>query len=93
MQWGISDGGVFRECSLSKALEEKSLNIPAPSPLPGRSDPIPYMMVADEAFPLKKYIMKPYYNCICTYVYMLLPVVFRTFAMSCSATLLTSLLK
>ena len=30
----ISDGGVFRECSLSKALEEKSLNIPAPSPLP-----------------------------------------------------------
>ena len=56
----ISDGGVFRECSLSKALEEKSLNIPAPSPLPGRSDPIPYMMVADEAFPLKEYIMKPY---------------------------------
>lgn len=56
----ISDGGVFRECSLTKALEEKSLNIPAPSPLPGRSDPIPYMMVADEAFPLKEYIMKPY---------------------------------
>ena len=56
----ISDGGVFRECSLSKALEEKSLNIPAPSPLPGRNDPIPYMMVADEAFLLKEYITKPY---------------------------------
>ena len=56
----LSDGGVFRECSLSKALEEKSLNIPAPSPLPGRSDLIPYMMVADEAFLLKEYIMKPY---------------------------------
>ena len=56
----ISDGGVFRECSLSKALEEQSLNIPAPRTLPGRSDPIPYMLVADEAFPLKQYIMKPY---------------------------------
>ena len=56
----ISDGGVFRKCSLSKALEEKSLNIPAPRTLPGRSDLIPYMLVADEAFPLKEYIMKLY---------------------------------
>lgn len=56
----ISDGGVWRECSLSEAIEQGSLNIPAPSSLPGRSDPIPCMLVADETFPLKEYIMKPY---------------------------------
>ena len=56
----ISDGGVFKNSSLFAALEANSLNIPQPSPLPGGSSPIPYHLVADDAFPLKEYIMKPY---------------------------------
>ena len=34
--------------------------IPNPTPLPGTHIPFPYMIVADDAFPLKKYIMKPF---------------------------------
>ena len=56
----ISDGGVLKNSSLHPALEENTLNLPSPEPLPGNSDPIPYMIVADDAFPLKQYILKPY---------------------------------
>ena len=56
----ISDGGVFKNSSLSRALEENSLNLPSPTPLPGRSEPTPFLIVADDAFPLKNYILKPY---------------------------------
>jgi hypothetical protein len=56
----VADGGVFRNCSLSKALEENKLHIPPPEPLPNQSGHIPYMLVADDAFPLKEYLQKPY---------------------------------
>lgn len=56
----ISDGGVFKHSTLGQALEQNDLNIPAASPLPGRDIPSPYVIVADDAFPLKTYLMKPY---------------------------------
>lgn len=56
----IYDGGVFSRCSLSSALEENSVNIPGPQPLPGREKPMPFVIVADDAFAMKNYIMKPY---------------------------------
>ena len=57
---GISDGGVFRNCNLYRALEEKRLNIPNPTKLPGTQSLFPYVIVTDDAFPLKDYILKPY---------------------------------
>ena len=56
----ISDGGVFANSYIFKALEEKSLNIPNGKLLPGRENPLPYVIVGDEAFPLKTYLLKPY---------------------------------
>ena len=58
----ISDGGVFKNCSLYHALEHKTLHtcIPKASPLPGSNQAFPFVLVADDAFPLKDYIMKPY---------------------------------
>ena len=56
----ISDGGVFRNASLSKALEENSVNVPPPRNLPRGHDPLPFVVVADDAFPLKSYLVKPY---------------------------------
>lgn len=44
-----SDGGIFNDCSLKKAIETKSLNLPENS-----------VFVGDEAFPLKTYLLKPY---------------------------------
>ena len=56
----ISDGGVFAGCSLDEAMQKKTANIPKPQPAPGDERPISYSMVADEAFPLRENIMKPY---------------------------------
>ena len=56
----ISDGGVLKNYSLYQALEDKALKIPKESPLPGTDQGFPHVIVADDAFPLKEYIMKPY---------------------------------
>lgn len=56
----MSDGGVFQNCSLSTALETNSLNILKPKSFPGGDKSVPFVVVADDAFPLKPYIIKPY---------------------------------
>lgn len=56
----ISDGGVFRKSSFADALENGALHLPDPQPLSGRNMPIPYTIVADDAFALKENLMKPF---------------------------------
>ena len=56
----VSDGGIFRNSAFSEALENNSLNIPNPEPVPGERFPLFYVIVADDAFPLKENILKPY---------------------------------
>ena len=68
-QGRISDGGIYRNSSFKKALDQGHLNLPDPAPLPASSDPlwmhdennpVPYVFVADDAFPLGQNCMKPY---------------------------------
>lgn len=56
----ISDGGIFNRCSLSEQLENNTLHLPDPRPLPGRNRKVPFVVVADDAFAMRPYIMKPY---------------------------------
>lgn len=61
-----SDGGIFSHSTLGRSLENSTMNIPGPKPLPSLStgeaatEPLPHVLVGDEAFPLKKYLMRPY---------------------------------
>lgn len=41
-------------------MENHSLNIPAPIPLPGRKTSMPYFVIGDEAFQLNEHVMKVY---------------------------------
>ena len=69
-QGRISDGGAYCNSTFYKALENASLNSPDPVPLPGSDDPqwmfdqcnepIPYVLVADDAFPLGRHCMKTF---------------------------------
>lgn len=59
-QGRISDGGVFRNTSFFKKLEENDLILPPEKYLNGREKSVPYVFVADEAFPLTVNILKPY---------------------------------
>lgn len=60
MNGRISDGGIFWESDLAKALEKNWLNFPEDRPLPGRTKAVPCVIVADAAFTLSNYILKPY---------------------------------
>ena len=55
-----SDGGNWSQSRLKNGLEKITLNLPDPTPLPGRNYPLPYVCTGDDAFPLTAYMMKPY---------------------------------
>ena len=41
-------------------MENSFFNIPPPTVIPGSNIKLPYVIVGDEAFPLKPYLMRPY---------------------------------
>jgi len=58
-----NDAGVFAATSFGEALLQgnlDALDFPSPRSLPGTNDVIPYFLGADDAFPLKPEIMKPF---------------------------------
>ncbi|XP_049880381.1 putative nuclease HARBI1 [Pectinophora gossypiella] len=59
-QGRITDGGVFANTLLRKKIIERNLNLPRDCPLPGRTTPVPYVFVTDDAFPLEKHLLKPF---------------------------------
>ena len=52
------DGVVFQNASLSKAFKEKRFSISAARSLPGSDEELPFIVVVDDAFPLKSYLIK-----------------------------------
>ncbi|VEN44604.1 unnamed protein product [Callosobruchus maculatus] len=55
-----SDGGIFSNSVMGKALINGNLSIPPNKPLPGTNITLPHVIVGDEAFPLHKHVMRPY---------------------------------
>ncbi len=59
-QGRISNGGIFNDTSFAKGMELGTLNLPPEEPLaPGRPC-VPYVVVGDAAFALKRNLMNPY---------------------------------
>lgn len=60
-QGRISDGGVFKNTTLFKKLEKNELGLPEPSIIQiPYAIKVPYMILADKAFALNNYTMKPF---------------------------------
>lgn len=55
----VSDGGVFAASGMSSFLKNELPKLQSNN-LPGRSKTIPYVVIADDAFPLSIHLMKPY---------------------------------
>lgn len=55
-----SDGGTFKASALYKALQGRTLHLPEDNDLPGSSLRVPYVFIADEAYPLMPNLLKPY---------------------------------
>jgi len=47
-----SDEGIFKECTLGKAILEKKIDFPEPIEIDRENGKIPYYIIGDEAFPL-----------------------------------------
>ena len=56
----VSDGGVWGNCTISKCLERNMAGLPGPATLKNSTKCLQYVFVADDAFPLKEYLMKPF---------------------------------
>lgn len=59
-QGRISDGGVFQNTDLFRKFEKKEMNLPNPAPLQNGGPTIPYVIVGDNGFALKDYLMVPF---------------------------------
>lgn len=55
-----SDGGTFQASDLGMLLEKGELNVPGKRCLPGSNMEVPHVLIADEAYPLREYLMKPF---------------------------------
>uniref|UniRef100_A0A8C6SHY5 DDE Tnp4 domain-containing protein n=1 Tax=Neogobius melanostomus TaxID=47308 RepID=A0A8C6SHY5_9GOBI len=57
-----SDGGIYAGSALGIGMEHGTLHVPPNAPLPGEATGkrMPHVIVADAAFPLKNYLMRPY---------------------------------
>ncbi|XP_029677097.1 protein ALP1-like [Formica exsecta] len=55
-----SDGGVFRNSNMGRCFEEGTLKLPNAKPVEINGPVLPYVLLADEAFPLTAYMMRPY---------------------------------
>lgn len=55
-----SDGGIFSNSNIGKALQSNTFNVPENKNLPGTDISAPHVIIGDEAFPLKTYLMRPY---------------------------------
>lgn len=56
----ISDGGAWRDCTLNQALQSQEIALPPDSQLPNSDILVPHVFIADDAFPLKPWLMKPF---------------------------------
>ena len=55
-----SDGGIFRNNSLYQLLSSNNFNMPNSKKLPLSDVELPFMILGDEAYPLRSYLMRPY---------------------------------
>lgn len=55
-----NDASIFRDSEIYRRLENDTLNILGPKPLPGTNNPLQHVIVGDGAFGISNSIMKPY---------------------------------
>lgn len=55
-----SDGGIFKDSLIGQSFHNKQMNLPEPEPITSDGQPLPYVLVGDEAFQLSEYLLRPY---------------------------------
>ena len=58
-----SDGQIFNASQLKRRIEDGRIGFPDPAPITQGGRDVPYFILADDAFALKTWLMKPYCPC------------------------------
>ena len=56
----MNDSRIWNKSSLRRAIENRELELPEPRALPYRLEKITFVILGDDAFGLKNYMMKPF---------------------------------
>ena len=54
-----SDAQIFNACQLKRRIEDGRIGFPDPAPITQGGRDVPYFILADDAFALKTWLMKP----------------------------------
>lgn len=55
-----SDAQIWNASEVKETIEDGTIGLPAPDPLPGDDRPMPFFLIGDDAFALKPWMMKPF---------------------------------
>lgn len=55
-----SDGGIFGNSPIGRHMEQGTAHLPQPAPVAEGGIVLPHVLVGDEAFALKPYMLRPY---------------------------------
>lgn len=55
-----SDGGTFSDSNVYQRLETNTFNIPKNEIIPSTDISVPFVLLGDDAYPLKTFLLKPY---------------------------------
>ncbi|KAB0803820.1 hypothetical protein PPYR_00790 [Photinus pyralis] len=55
-----SDGGIFKNSAFGKQFYNREMNLPMPQPIYTGGPTLPFVIVADEAFQLTDFLLRPY---------------------------------
>jgi hypothetical protein len=57
---GFSETQIWNQSELKKVIERGLISLPTSNPLPGDDKPMGYYFIADDAFGMKPWLMKPF---------------------------------
>ena len=55
-----SDCGIYNDSPMFQGIQDETIKLPPPEPLPNDNEDTPYFLIGDNAFPLRQHMLKPY---------------------------------
>ena len=55
-----SDCGIYNDSPMFQGIQDETIKLPPPEPLPNDTEDTPYFFIGDDAFPLRQHMLKPF---------------------------------
>ena len=52
--------GIYNNSPMFQGIQDESIKLPPPEPLPNDTEDTPYFFIGDDAFPLRQHMLKPF---------------------------------